>query len=83
MKESFNDVYTRLYKENYEELEVLRKKSKKTTAILLVAFMIFFFLATINPILLILFIVLLIVWFAISVSKRKKWKKRTKLYRCV
>ena len=29
MKESFNDLYTRLYRENFEELEALREKQKK------------------------------------------------------
>lgn len=37
MKENFNEMYKRLYTENFEELETLRKKDKKLGKIVLIA----------------------------------------------
>lgn len=37
MKESFNEMYRRLYMENYEELETLRSKDRKMGKIVLIA----------------------------------------------
>lgn len=65
MKESFNDVYTRLYKENFEELEMLRKKKQTSTLLLILGFIFCFFLTAISP----LFIIIYMVIFIICLSK--------------
>lgn len=62
MKESFNDVYTRLYNENFEELEILRKKKQQSTLLLVLGFIFCFFLTSISPLFIIIYMVIFIVY---------------------
>lgn len=50
MKESFGQLYARLYRENFEELENLRQKTKKVTVSFIMAIIITFIFASFNPI---------------------------------
>lgn len=61
MKESFNDLYTRLYRENFEELEALRKKEKNGIIKMLFVFLIIFGLCAMFPAFAILFIAIAVV----------------------
>ena len=69
MKESFNDLYTRLYRENFTELEAMRQKAKRNSIIVIFFVAIVFILATINTIFSILGIVGIII-FALNSSKK-------------
>lgn len=64
MKESFNDVYTRLYKENFEELEMLRKKKQTSTLLLILGFIFCFFLTALSPLFIIIYMVIFIICLA-------------------
>lgn len=70
-KESFSELYARLYTENFAELEAMRAKAKKSTSLLIIVIAGIFILASINPIF-ILLIFLAIIIYAISSSKNKK-----------
>ena len=70
-KESFSELYARLYTENFAELEAMRAKSKKTTVLAILIIAVTFILASINPIFFILLFVAIIIG-TISSAKNKK-----------
>ena len=70
-KESFSELYSRLYSENFAELEAMRAKSKKTTVLVILIIAVTFILASINPIFFILLFVAIIIG-TISSAKNKK-----------
>lgn len=71
MKESFSELYARLYQENFAELEAMRSKAKKTSVMLIFAIAGIFILSSINPIFIILFCLALVIW-GIKQTKLKK-----------
>ena len=62
MKESFGQLYARLYRENFEELEALRSKAKRNSVGVIFATATIFILASINPIFILLLIAGLVIW---------------------
>lgn len=72
MKESFNEVYTRLYKENFEELELLRKKKQKSTLLFILGFIFCFFLVAVSPIFIIIYMVIFIICLSKGVFSKRK-----------
>ena len=70
-KESFSELYARLYTENFAELEAMRKKSKNTTVWIILITAGTFILASINPIFFVLIFVALIVGTISSVNNKK------------
>jgi len=68
-KETFSELYARLYTENFNELEALRAKEKRNSTIIIFIIAGIFIFASINPIFILLLIVALIVW-GISQAKR-------------
>ena len=68
MKESFGELYTRLYRENFEELENLRSKAKKTTISLIAVIIIAIILFSFNPIF--IFIAILGAIICISINNK-------------
>lgn len=72
MKESFSELYARLYNENFEELESLRAKAKKSSVLLIFVMATIFILASINPIFILLFIVGIFVFIGKSIKKSKQ-----------
>lgn len=71
MKESFGELYTRLYNENFEELEVLREKAKRSSVAVIFVMAAIFILASINPIFIFLAIVAAIIYAVVVSNKRK------------
>lgn len=61
MKESFGELYARLYRENFNELEALRQKAKKESTIAIIGVIGTFLLAAINPLFIILFIISILI----------------------
>lgn len=59
MKESFNELYTKLYKENFENLELLRKKNKTKYLIIIGVVILMFILMTVNPMFILIGIVII------------------------
>lgn len=82
MKESFSELYARLYNENFAELEELRAKEKKSSMFLIIAIFAMFMLSAISPLFVIIGIVCIIVY-ALKGVKRSDFKmeKRQKSYR--
>ncbi len=64
MKESFRELYTRLYKENFNELEALRSKIKKNGVVAIIVVTAMFLFAAINPIFIVLAIIGIVIWSA-------------------
>lgn len=82
MKESFGELYARLYRENFNELEALRSKAKKDSVWVILATIGIFLLIAINPIFIILLIIGIIVWALRANKKRQDFKieKRGQTY---
>lgn len=69
MKESFSELYARLYNENFAELEELRAKEKKATTGLIVGIIAMFLLSIISPLFVIIGMVCIIIYVIKSVKK--------------
>jgi len=72
MKESFGELYTRLYKENFKELEALRHVEKKYNLGIILTFAAMFILPIINPLFIFLIIIGIIIW---GIRAYKAWMK--------
>lgn len=82
MKESFSELYARLYNENFAELEEMRAKEKKSNQILAIAILVMFVLATINPIFVVIGMIGMITFLIKSIkNSNSKSEKRQKTYR--
>lgn len=77
MKESFSELYTRLYQENFSELEALRSKAKNDRVMLIFAIIGTFILISISPLFIILAIIVLIIW-SVNQSKASKVSPETR-----
>lgn len=82
MKESFSELYARLYNENFAKLEEMRAKEKRSTGIIIGIVFAIFILAAFNPIFIFLAIIALIAYFAKNVKRDNyKIQKREKIGR--
>jgi len=82
MKESFSELYARLYNENFAELEQLRAKEKKATAGIVIAIIAMFLLSMISPLFVIIGIVGIIICVINSTKKgNSNVEGRSKTYR--
>lgn len=86
MKESFSELYARLYNENFAELEEFRKKEKKSTIFVIIVIFSIFILSSINAIFLLLGIACIVIY-GIKLNKENKNnlnpEKRPKSYKQV
>lgn len=84
MKESFGELYARLHRENYAELETLREKTKKSTTGIILATIGTILFIILNPIFMFVGIFALIIWIVYSSIKKGKQniniEKREKTY---
>lgn len=81
MKESFNNLYTRLYNENITELETLRKKEKRKVLIIIILILCVFITIVARPsfafILMPILMVAIVVVIIKNITGKTKAKKRT------
>ncbi len=82
MKESFSELYARLYNENFNELERMRAKEKKATTGIIIGIIVIFLLGTISPLFVIIGMIAIIIY-ALKGVKRSDFKaeNRQKSYR--
>lgn len=71
MKESFGELYNRLYRENFNELEALRSKAKRSSVIVIIAVIAIFLLCSIMPFLMFFAIIGVIIYVAYTIKKGK------------
>ena len=69
MKESFSNLYTRLYNENITELEALRKKEKTKALAILIPILSMFVVVMLMPFLAFLLLPLMMVVIIVAVIK--------------
>lgn len=70
-KESFSELYARLYTENFAELEQMRAKAKRSSVIVILIVAGIFILASINPLVIVFGLIGLIVYVIVGVKKNK------------
>lgn len=80
MKESFGELYTRLYNENIQELETLREKSKKVYTKFIVLFVLLLIGFMFIPFLSIAIVFGVVIYLIINAVKGKKDKKDSAVY---
>ncbi len=82
MKESFSELYARLYNENFAELEQLRAKEKKGATGLIICIIAMFLLSIISPLFVIIGMVCIIIYAIKSMKKSSSnVAERAKTYR--
>ena len=82
MKESFSELYSRLYSENFAELEELREKEKKSTTGLIVGIIVLFLLGIIHPILVVVGMIGIFIYIGKKYNRNNvKVEQRQKSYR--
>ena len=82
MKESFSELYARLYNENIGELEELRQKEKKSTSALIIGIIVLFLLGTIHPILVVVGLIGIFIYIGKKYNRDNvKVEQRQKSYR--
>lgn len=74
MKESFSELYSRLYRENFEELEALRSKAKKSSVTIIFIVAIIFITAMAFPLIIPLAFVGFILYIIVKSAKAPKVK---------
>ena len=82
MKMSFNELYTKLYRENFAELEQMRASTRKKSIGIIVLFISIFLLSMINPLFMIIGSILLFIYVIVD-FRTSKGATNNKSYRQV
>ena len=83
MKESFNELYTRLYRENFNELEVLRKKERMTILPFFILFIAAVIVGVINIKYMPAIMMVMLLYIVVKICKSLKENKGKKTYRTI